>query len=103
MKNINIFDVGERFLCVVRRLITCPSDTPLSIGGIRDDIRGIVLEGFEMSDVCNVLVLCDEVADCVNIFYISPLDVGLFHRAPSTRNCTGWGPFSRFLLLNRDR
>ena len=33
-------------------------------------IRGVVVEGFEMSDVDNVLVLCDKVTDCVNIFYI---------------------------------
>ena len=39
----------------------------------RHDTRGVVIERFKMSDVCNVLVLCDEVTDCVNIFYISPL------------------------------
>ena len=44
----------------------------------RHDIRGVVIEGYEMSDVGNVLVLCDEVTDCVNIFYISPLDVRYF-------------------------
>ena len=31
-----------------------------------------------MRDVGNVLVRCDEVIDCVNIIYISPLDVGYF-------------------------
>ena len=36
VENLNIFDVGERLPCVVRRLITCPFNTPLSIGGIRD-------------------------------------------------------------------
>ena len=35
---------------------------------LRHDIRGIVIEGFEVSDVCNELVLCDEVTNCVNIF-----------------------------------
>ena len=34
----------------------------------RHDIRGVVREGFEMSDIGNVLVLSDEVTDCVNIF-----------------------------------
>jgi len=86
VENVNIFDVGKRFPCVVRRLITCPSNTPLSIGGIRDvmsdylvddmfirafhcDIqRHDVIEGFEMSDAGNILVLCDEVTDYVNIF-----------------------------------
>ena len=42
----------------------------------RNDISGIVIVGFEMSDVGYVLVLSDEVADGVNMFYISPLDVG---------------------------
>ena len=34
--NLNIFDVGQRFLCVVRvlRLMTYPSNTLLDIGGI---------------------------------------------------------------------
>ena len=48
----------------------------------RHDIRGIVIEGFEMSDVGNVLVLCDELTDCINIFYISPLDVNYFIGSP---------------------
>ena len=78
MENLNIFDVGERFPCVVRRLITCPSNTPLSIGGIRDlmsdylvddifihvfhcdvqqhDIRGVVIERFEMTDYVNIFL-----------------------------------------------
>ena len=34
----------------------------------RHDVRGIVIERFEVSEVGNVLVLCDEVTDCVNIF-----------------------------------
>ena len=75
MENLRIFDVRERFPCVVRRLITCPSNTPLGIGGIIDvmsdylvdnifirvfhydvqwyDICGGVIERFEMSDVGN--------------------------------------------------
>jgi len=118
VKNLNIFDVGERFPCVVRRLITCPSNMPLSIGGIRDvmcnylvddifirifdcdvhrhDIRGVVTEGFEMSDVSNVPVLCDEVTDYVNIFYISPLDVDYFIGSPPPGTVLVGGPF--FLL-----
>ena len=101
--NLNVFDLGERFPCVIRRLITGPSNAPLVIGGIRDvmsdcvvndifilvfhcdvqrhDIRGAVIEGFEMSDVSYALVLSDEVTDCVNIFFISPLDVGCFIRS----------------------
>ena len=48
----------------------------------RHDIRGVVIEGFEVSDVSNVLVQCDEVTDCVNIFYISPLGGGCFIGSP---------------------
>ena len=88
----NPHNVGYRF-CVVRHLITCPySNTLLSFGGIRnvitdylvddififvfhcddqwEDIKSeswFVIEGFEMSDVANVLVVSDEVTDCVNI------------------------------------
>ena len=53
----------------------------------------VVMEGFDMSDVGNVLVLSDEVTDSVNIFYISSLDVRYFI---GYRNCTCWGPFSQF-------
>ena len=60
------------------------------------DIRGIVTEGFEMSDVGNVLVLCDEVTDCVNIFYTSPLDVGYFIGSPPPGTVLVGGPFSCF-------
>ena len=116
MEFLDIFDVGERFPCVVRRLITCPSNTPLGIGGIGDvmsdylvddisirvflcdvqrhDIRGIVIERFEMSDFGNVLVMCDEVTDSVNIFYISPLDVGYFIGSPLPGTILVEGPFS---------
>ena len=98
---------------------TLPSNTPLSIGGIRDvmsdylvdnifirvfhcdvqwlHIRGIVIEGFEMSDVGNVLVLCDEVTDCVNIFYISPLDVCYFIGSPPPGTVLVGGPFPAFV------
>ena len=98
--------------------ITC-HNTPLSIGGIRDvmsdylvddifirvfhcdvqrhDIRGVVIEGFEMSDVGNVLVLCDEVTDCVNIFYISPLDVGYFIGSPPPGTVLVGGAFPAFV------
>ena len=48
----------------------------------RHDIRRVVVERFEMSDVGNVLVLGDEDTDCVNIFYISPSDVGYFIGSP---------------------
>ena len=60
----------------------------------RHDIRRVVIEGFEVSDVSNVLVLCDEVTDCVNIFYISPLDVGYLIGSPPP----GTVPWALFLL-----
>jgi len=41
----------------------------------RHDIRRVVIEGFEISDVGNVLMMSDEVTDSENIFYISPLDI----------------------------
>ena len=92
----------ERFICVFGRLITCPFKTPLSIGEIRDvmsdylvvfhcdiqrhDICGFVIEGFEISDVDNVLVMSDDVTDGLNIVYISPLDVGYFIESPPPVN-----------------
>ena len=106
----------------------CPSNTPLGIGGIKnimsdylvDDIficvfhcdvqrhyiRGVVMKGFGMSDVGNVLVLSDEVADSVNIFYISPLDVGRWalcvgfigSTPPGTILVEGYSRFSRWVL-----
>ena len=98
MENLNIFDVGKRFPCIVRPH-NLPSNMPLGIRGIRNvmsdclvddifilvfhcddqrhNIRGVVLEGFEMS-AGDVGVLSDEVTDSVNIIYISLLDVGYF-------------------------
>ena len=56
-------------------------------------IRGVVIEGFDMSDIGNVLVLKDEVTDCINIFYISPLDVGYFIASPPLGTILVGGPF----------
>ena len=61
----------------------------------RHDKRVVVIEGFKMSVVGYVLVLSDEVTDCVNIFYTSPLDVGYFIGSPPPRTILV-GALSRF-------
>ena len=48
----------------------------------RHDISWVV-EGLKMNDFSYVLMLSDEVTDCVNVFYISPLDVGYFKGSSS--------------------
>jgi len=58
----------------------------------RHDIRGVVMERFEMSDVGNLLVLSDDVTDGVNIFYISPLDVGYLIGSPPPGTVLVGGP-----------
>ena len=59
---------------------------------------GVVIEGFEMSDVGNVLVLSDEVTDVENIFYTSPLKVGYLSYGPLHQELYLLGGYSLFPL-----
>ena len=52
-KTSNIIDVSERFPCVIRRLMTCPSNMPLSIGGIRD-----IMSDYLVDDIFIRVFLC---------------------------------------------
>jgi len=72
--------VDDRFICV----FYCDIQ--------RHDISWVVVEKLEMSDVGHVLVLSDEVSDCVNVFYISQFDVGYFKGLPPQESIC-WGPW----------
>ena len=83
METLDIFDIGERFPCLVRRLITCQSHTLLGISRMRDimseylvddifirvfhcivqrhDICGVMMEGFEMSNVGVSVLLSNQI------------------------------------------
>ena len=98
VENLNNFDVGDRFLCIVRRLIICISRCWVSGGSeilcptiwltTYLSVSFTVAEGFEMSDVGNVLVLSVEVTDSVN----SILHQSIGRWVSSIRNYTCWEP-----------
>ena len=63
----------------------------------RHDIRWVVVEGFDVSDVDYVLVAIEEVTDYININYIIQLDVVIFNGAPPSGSIFLGGPFPAFV------